>query len=223
MNTIVNKLSTANDNYAGDFIMHHLKATNLSAARAGRCLFQALSFQVSSGEILQILGPNGSGKTTLLRLLSGLSWPESGEIYWDEQQIQQVKDDYHQNLLYLGHQQGVKLGLTVQENLQLDCALSEHQKLLTVDAALNEVGLAAAKTLQAQFLSAGQLQRLALARLLLIPAPLWILDEPFHHLDKQACVALQQRLAIHIQQGGLVVLTSHTPLTELTAIRYLYL
>jgi heme exporter protein A len=169
-----------------------------------------------------VVGPNGSGKTTLLRLLTGLLYPESGEIKWNQLSITTKRADYNQDILYAGHQHGIKTGLTVRENLQLDCSLYDQHPRMSIIQVLEDVGLLPVKEMQAQFLSAGQLQRLALARLLLIDAPLWILDEPFSSLDQHAINYFRQLLIQHVQQGGMVILTSHL-LLELTEIPLRYL
>ncbi len=96
-----------------------LEARELLCERDERTLFSGLSFTLNAGEWVQITGSNGAGKTTLLRLLTGLSRPDAGEVLWQGQPLHQVRDSYHQNLLWIGHQPGIKTRLTALENLHL--------------------------------------------------------------------------------------------------------
>ncbi|SUG12492.1 cytochrome c biogenesis protein CcmA [Salmonella enterica subsp. arizonae] len=95
-----------------------LEARELHCERDERTLFRGLSFTVDAGEWVQITGGNGAGKTTLLRLLTGLARPDGGEVYWRGEPLRRVRDSYHQDLLWTGHQPGIKTRLTAQENLR---------------------------------------------------------------------------------------------------------
>lgn len=188
-----------------------LEADNLTCQRGERILFTGLSFTLAPGELLQIGGPNGSGKTSLLKLLCGLSPPLEGAIRW--QGAAARGEDFRRNLLYLGHQNAVKEELTALENLHIasDFAgepLTDTQAL----AALAHMGLAGREHLPAKVLSQGQKRRVTLARLLVSRAPLWILDEPLTALDVLAVELIQSRLAQHVAQQGMVVLTTHQAL-----------
>ena len=187
-----------------------LEARALSCIRGERRLFQDLSLRVSSGECLHVRGENGVGKTSLLRLLTGLSKPEAGEILWNGQAINKEASVYHRELLFLGHRDALKEDLTALENLQLYAALDDLD--LPDDKALSALwrfGLRGREHLPVNCLSAGQKRRVLMARMLTRQAKLWILDEPFNALDIHAVQALQDLISEHIEQGGLVVLTSH--------------
>ena len=187
-----------------------LEARALSCIRGERRLFQDLSLRVSSGECLHVRGENGVGKTSLLRLLTGLSKPEAGEILWNGQAINKEASVYHRELLFLGHRDALKEDLTALENLQLYAALDDLD--LPDDKALSALwrfGLRGREHLPVNCLSAGQKRRVLMARMLTRQAKLWILDEPFNALDIHAVQALQDLIVEHIEQGGLVVLTSH--------------
>jgi heme exporter protein A len=187
-----------------------LEARALTCVRGERQLFSGLNLAISLGECLHVRGENGVGKTSLLRLLTGLSQPESGEVLWNSLSISKEPSTYHRELLFLGHRDALKEDLTALENLQLYATLDDVQ--LPVDKALGALwrfGLRGREYLPVNCLSAGQKRRVLMARMLTRQAKLWILDEPFNALDTHAVQALQGLIAEHIEQGGLVVLTSH--------------
>jgi len=187
-----------------------LTATDLACVRGDRRLFAGLGFTLESGGRLHVTGENGSGKTSLLRMLCGLSPPEAGEIRWQGETIAHLGDEYRKAVLYLGHHNALKEELTALENLRTAAALAG----VAVEAAqgaelLGRVGLAGREELPVRFLSQGQKRRVALARLLWSPAPLWVLDEPFVALDSAAVTWLAEVIATHLAAGGMAVLTSH--------------
>ncbi len=186
-----------------------LELHNLACERDERFLFAQLNASFYAGQVVQILGPNGSGKTTLLRILAGVSRDYQGEIRWCGQLITQVAWEFASESLYLGHLPGVKKSLTPLENLRWYAALqggvSDEQLLL----ALEHVNLAGYEDTPSYQLSAGQLRRVALARLRFSKARVWILDEPFTALDKAGVAQLEKQLSDHAEAGGLVLVTSH--------------
>lgn len=185
-----------------------LEARELLCERDERTLFSGLSFTLNAGEWVQITGSNGAGKTTLLRLLTGLSRPDAGDVLWQGQPLHQVRDSYHQNLLWIGHQPGIKTRLTALENLHFYHRDGDTAQCLE---ALAQAGLAGFEDIPVNQLSAGQQRRVALARLWLTRATLWILDEPFTAIDVNGVDRLTQRMAQHTEQG-IVILTTHQPL-----------
>jgi heme exporter protein A len=190
-----------------------LQARALACVRGRRTLFEALDVQLGDGELLQVEGANGSGKTSLLRLLAGLARPSAGEVLWQDQPITGQRETFAQELLYIGHAVGMKAELTPLENLRAELALSgADQAEGRVGAALAEWGLASQARLPLAALSAGQCRRVALTRLALSDASLWILDEPFSALDVQAADHLGQAIERHLARSGMVVLTSHQAL-----------
>ena len=187
-----------------------LRANALTCVRGERTLFTGLDLEVSAGEWLHVRGENGIGKTSLLRLLSGLTKPDAGEIFWNEQLISADPSEYHRNLLFLGHRDSLKEDLTALENLSIATALdgiavTEDEILL----ALHRFGLRGREDLPVNCLSAGQKRRVLLARLLLRQAKLWILDEPFNALDVRAVEMLSELILEHIASGGMAIMTSH--------------
>ena len=187
---------------------------DLACEREDARLFQHLSFQLTGGELLQIAGPNGVGKTSLLRLLCGLSHPAAGAIHWSGQSLH--SSDYLQQMVYLGHQNGLKPALNALENLRWWLRLrgdNPHDDALF--AVLARVGLCGYERLPCYSLSAGQQRRVALARLLIAKARLWILDEPFNALDVAATQELIGWLREFVAGGGAVIYTSHVQLPDL--------
>lgn len=186
-----------------------LECHQLACARDGRFLFENLSFHVGAGDLLQIEGPNGCGKTTLLRMLVSLFPDFSGQILWRGRSISADKHHFLSNLLFLGHLPGVKKTLTPRENLQFLSSLRQNLSLGDIDSALEKVGLYGYEDIPGYQLSAGQLRRVALARLHVSKALLWVLDEPFTAIDQQGVNRLEKLLLEHASNGGCVVFTTH--------------
>ncbi|WP_448211868.1 cytochrome c biogenesis heme-transporting ATPase CcmA [Colwellia sp. MEBiC06753] len=189
-----------------------LQAHQLTCIREDRILFEQLSFDIHAGNIVQIEGPNGAGKTSLLRLLAGLSSPYEGEIHYLGQAINEQRERFTSDLLYIGHMPGVKSELTAQENLAFNLSL-HGQAADNAEAVLANVNLLGFEDAPAAQLSAGQHRRIALARLWQTDAKVWILDEPFTAIDKQGVKALEQRFIEHTDNGGCVILTTHQDLS----------
>ncbi len=189
-----------------------LELKNLYCERDDRLLFNELNVKVNAGSIMQVEGPNGSGKTTLLRLLTTTSADYKGEILWRGEPLAHVRLDYLNNLLFVGHQSGIKKALTPRENLNWFAGISSGHQRCSIEEALTEVGLFGYEDSPCHHLSAGQLRRVALARLFLTPAQLWILDEPFTAIDKQGVKNLENLMSEHVAGGGAVILTTHQDL-----------
>ncbi len=187
-----------------------LEVSDLECRRGDRLLFSGLSFTLEPGTLLHVRGRNGSGKTTLLRALCGLLTPDAGSIVWNGEDTRRLGEDFHADTLYFGHLNGIKGDLTGVENLRVSATLDGDR--IADDQlwdALGQMGLAGFEDLPTRVLSQGQKKRVALARLLLSEAPLWILDEPFTALDVDAVDQLQLLIAEHVADDGLVILTTH--------------
>jgi heme exporter protein A len=187
-----------------------LEARDLECLRGERRLFAGLSFSLEAGELLQVRGPNGSGKTSLLRMLCGLVPPAGGEIRWRGSTLKEVAEDFYREVAYLGHLPALKDELTAEENLRIASGLEgieidRHETW----AALKRMGLGGRELLPAKVLSAGQRRRVALAKLLVCGAALWVLDEPLTALDKSAVALVQSLIAEHLAKGGVAVITTH--------------
>jgi heme exporter protein A len=200
-----------------------LSARHLSAQRGQTILFEGVGFELARGHWLQVMGPNGVGKTTLLRMLCGLhpttpqyvedansSAQALSEIRWKNAPITEVKSEFHDELIFLGHAAGLKEELSALENVLALCAI-HGQALSTQKAlsALQAVGLRGREHLPTRVLSQGQRRRVALARLWVQEATLWVLDEPFVALDGQGIELLLGLIEAHLRRGGALLFTSH--------------
>ena len=183
-------------------------------------LFKDVNCTLQSGHWLYVAGANGVGKTSLLRMVCGLAPIESGDILWHGQPIRSQREPYLQDLCYLGHLNALQESMTVIENLVFTAALGamapDRQQMLEV---LTRFGLRGRSQQLVRHLSQGQKRRVALSRLALSPARLWVLDEPYVAMDEAGILMLAKLIASHLDAGGLAVLTSHqkVPLGHHTA------
>ena len=187
----------------------HLHASNLSLDRGGRRIVEGLSFAVSAGEALVVVGPNGSGKTTLIRALAGFLPIAVGTIGIEGGARElEIAEQCH----FIGHRDGVSGSLSVAENAAFFAGYLGQGPGARCATALERLGLAALTDVPAAWLSAGQRRRLGLTRLLLAKRPLWLLDEPTISLDAAAVATLAGMIAEHLAGGGIVIATTHIPL-----------
>ena len=189
-----------------------LTAVGLECERSGRILFSGLDFSLLPGEIVQIDGSNGTGKTSLLRILLGLTPATEGEVLWCGTPLQDAREEYFGDLIYVGHNPGVKADLTARENLRIAQALGRPNGAMSIEQALARLGIAEMIDRPVRALSAGQRRRIALARLLVARARVWALDEPLTALDAPGRRVVEELLYEHIDGGGMAILTTHTPL-----------
>ena len=188
------------------------EAIGLECVKGYDSLFEDVSFTLAAGEVMQIRGTNGSGKTSLLRILTGMSQAEAGAIFWEDCNIEDNRENYLENLVYIGHLNGLKAELSALENLQLSRQYLGRTNDISTQSALDTVGLAGYEHILAHQLSAGQKRRVALARLYLNSAPLWILDEPTTAIDVDGVRTFEQTIEAHALNGGMVILTAHQAL-----------
>lgn len=189
-----------------------LEVRDIHLWRGEHHLLRGISFALTSGQLLQLNGPNGVGKTSLLRIVAQLLPPESGELQWKGRPCSGSSAAYLHDLLYLGHSNALKLDLTAVENLRFSVGLQHSVSTGQCLAALNALAIAHCADLPARVLSAGQRRRVALARLLLSPAPLWVLDEPITNLDVSGIAAVEALMAGHLDQGGMILAAAHQSL-----------
>ena len=191
------------------FMPAAFQGKDLGCYRGGRLVFAGLNFEIKPGSALVLRGANGSGKTTLLRLMAGLGRLVSGKMLWDGKAIDDP--EFHaRRLRFVSHLDAIKPAQTAAENLTFWAKLwAPHTEGRTVATALEALDLTHLADFPARHLSAGQRHRLALARVLAAPAPLWLLDEPGNALDENSLSALSRMIADHRSQGGMVVVASH--------------
>jgi heme exporter protein A len=186
---------------------------DLACRRGERIIFSGASFRLPPGGALCLTGANGSGKSSLLRLVAGLLRPAAGRLRWGTTTVGADLATHHARLHYIGHQDALKAAMTPREMLAFWAAL-RGQRLPRAAPALDEaVATFALETIAdwpCRWLSAGQRQRVALARLLVAPAPLWLLDEPTTALDDMSRARLEAVVEAHRAAGGMTIIATHT-------------
>lgn len=185
-----------------------LTADALTLFRGDRCLFKGLSFALNPGELLLLKGRNGSGKTSFLRAIAGLLELESGSVVWNEVAVTREPQVFKNSLVWMAHQVGFKGDLTLLENLHFEAAL-RPQSGQDIEDVLNRLGLNRLKRLPMRSLSAGQRRRVALARMLLSEAQLWIMDEPVTNLDSEGRALVMELVGEHLAANGMVIMAAH--------------
>jgi len=185
----------------------NLDVKNIACWRNEQALFTDLNLSLSPKNVLFLQGENGSGKTSLLRILCGFRLPDEGEITWGNKPTSSLPE-YFQNISYVGHKNGIKDELTVEENLNLMRSMATASDIKTENV-LKQIGLFKRADVLARQLSAGQKRKLALARLMMTDNSFWILDEPFTSLDKATVGFFESLIKQHITRGGMLILTSH--------------
>ena len=184
-----------------------LNVNNLSCLKSYNLLFENLSFELNSGEVLRISGQNGSGKTSLLKIIAGLNTPELGSIVFDKRKSNSEK--YQLDTLYLGHYAALSSELSCLENLEYLTSLSTEDISPNFHNALAEVGLRNYEYELARNLSAGQKRRIVLSLLFISQSKVWLLDEPFTALDSNGIKIIEDQIEKHCANGGLCILTTH--------------
>jgi heme exporter protein A len=188
-----------------------LSGQDLCLFRGDRCLFKSLEFALNTGELLVIEGPNGCGKTSLLRGISGLLEFETGTIRWSGSAIRDIYQEFRADMVWLSHRVGCKADLNLVENLRFEAGLRATDQT-RLELVLDRLNLTNLTELPMRSLSAGQQRRVALARMLLAKARLWMMDEPFTNLDRAGQALVTELIAEHVHAGGASVVASHQAL-----------
>ena len=185
-----------------------LTATDLTLLRGDRCLFRSLDFALNPGELLILEGQNGSGKTSLMRALAGLLEFETGEVKWDGASVREARQAFHGSLVWMAHRVGLKADLTLVENLNFEASL-RMQSTVDLEEVMERLGISRLKRLPIRSLSAGQQRRVALARMILAKAQLWLMDEPFTNLDRDGRTLVMKLVSEHLGRGGMCIMAAH--------------
>jgi heme exporter protein A len=191
-----------------------LEVRDIHLWRGDRHLLRGNSFALRRGELLQVVGPNGVGKTSLLRCVAGLLPVESGEIEWAGRRLQDCRDEFHRELAYLAHVNALKADLTAVENLRYGVGLKRSVTDRELNDALARLHVTSCADLPVRSLSAGQKRRVAIARILLSGATLWILDEPITNLDVAGIALFESCMAEHLLEGGMILTAAHQLLLQ---------
>jgi heme exporter protein A len=193
-------------------VIGRLNLQEIAIRRGGRQLFAGVSLTLEAGEACALTGPNGVGKTSLLRAVAGLVAVEAGEISFDGAEPAQARAE---GLHFQGYQDGLKPARTAREELAFWSRWGGADAGLAAQAA-ETLSLEPLLDLEIRRLSAGQRRRLALARLLAAPRPLWLLDEPLSPLDAAWRSRFGEIMRRHLDGGGLILAAVHDPLPVAT-------
>ncbi|MFM7557241.1 MAG: heme ABC exporter ATP-binding protein CcmA [Alphaproteobacteria bacterium] len=180
---------------------------NLSFFRGEKVIFKNLALSVSTSSAIVITGKNGCGKSSLLKIIAGIYECNNGKIFWGNENIKDIREDFNGDLQYLGHKNFLKPELTILENINFYSKI--HDTQMAISSALNYFELSDYQNILVKNLSAGWQQRVLLAKLMACPATIWLLDEPSNHLDSYFKEKLKELIKIRIKDRGLILVVSH--------------
>ena len=186
-----------------------LTVMSLEVWRGEARLLRDLNFELPRGHTALITGANGSGKTSLLRVLAGLAVPAAGRVEWSGTSVQRLEPEARSDIAYVGHLDGLKRELSVEENLEFCRRFWNGRD--AIGQVLEELRLRSFRRRAVRRLSAGQRRRVALGCMWLKPARLWLLDEPLANLDSKGVAVVLEWLKRHNADGGIAVVSTHEP------------
>jgi len=195
----------------GSYTVFNASIRGMSAERGGRLVFEDLKLSMSNGDLISLIGANGSGKSTLLRTIAGLikgSLEASGDQF--------ETNDFSQSFIYLGHEKGLKLGLTLKENCRFwfQSMIGHRLNEDNYQKCLSQLSISHLSEQPVKYFSSGQRQRSALMRFLLLPKPIWLMDEPMVGLDSDSKQVLNDMIKQHRGSGGAAIVATHDALDE---------
>tara|TARA_B100001540_G_C15573219_1_gene535970 strand:- start:108 stop:713 length:606 start_codon:yes stop_codon:yes gene_type:complete len=187
-----------------------LLINNLSFSRDGKIIFENLNLSLSKRSITQIRGKNGSGKTTLLNLVLNFLESKTGEIFWEGKNINKnIFNFYNQTTFIMDHNTCTRR-MTVLDNINFWSGLSSSKlNKNEIVLLLETFNIEKYQNTKTMYLSSGEIKKLELLRLILEQKKLWILDEPYNHLDDLSIEILNQTFIDHINKDGIILFTSH--------------
>ena len=185
-----------------------LSVSGLTISRGERVLIRDLTFGVGSGEVVALTGANGAGKTSLLRALAGFLRPDTGTIAYEGADLHEAR---RRHLHWQGPLDGLKSARRAGDELAFQARYAGADAD-GIAAAVDLLALTPLLNLEVRQLSAGQKRRLALARLIAAPRPLWLLDEPLSPLDARWRAVMGTLIQAHIDKGGAVIAAVHDSL-----------
>jgi len=194
-----------------------ISVNSVTCYKNNNIIFKDINILVKNREILLITGPNGCGKTTLIQSICGMKNLESGHISLNKVNIQHQESDYLDNILYIGHKNGLNDDLTVLENLKYLCVFdssADSRDTKKIRRSMEYFNISKYESYTVSQLSEGNKRRVALARLFLTKKKIWLLDEPLNNLDGDTTKVLIKLFADHQDNQGLIILSSHSDLSK---------
>jgi len=187
-----------------------LLANNLSFSRNNVNVFKDINLSIGSGQIKQIKGKNGSGKTTFLKTILNILLPENGEVFWEGKNIKKNIFNFYKEITLIMDEPSSTKSLTLINNINFWRGFSNS--IITkneVSLLLKAFNLEKYKDTQVMYLSSGEIKKLELLRLIIEQKKIWILDEPYNHLDDASIEILNQTFIDHVEKNGIILFASH--------------
>ena len=187
-----------------------LLINNLSFFRDENLIFENLNLSLGNGQITQLRGKNGSGKTTFLKVILNLLSSKTGEIFWEGQNINKNIFNFYNQITYIADHNTSSRKLSVLDNINFwkglsSSNLSNDETLLLLET----FNLKKYLNTETMYLSSGEVKKLELLRLILEQKKIWILDEPYNHLDNLSIEILNQTFVDHANNDGIILFASH--------------